>query len=110
MGKAFAAQVFENCEFAWLRRQREIETKGTAALVGNPDRTVRHGHRDIRPAAKQTFGGALAELPQTAEGKYLRMQDRNAGRDPRHIDMRRAQLLRERFQKLVRIGAAARLG
>src|SRR4030088_831596 len=95
MRKALAAQVFENREFALLRRQREIATNGTAALVGNSDRAVRHGHRDIPPASKQAFGGAFPELPQTAEGKYLRMQDRNAGRDPRDIDIRRTQLVRE---------------
>ena|SRR5215211_4555271 len=110
MRKALTAQVFKNREFAWLRRQREIATDRPSALIGNPDRAVRHGHRDIWSASEQAFGGALAELPKAAEGKYLRMQDRNAGRDARHIDTGSTQLVSERFQEFVRIGAAARLG
>src|SRR5438067_11167130 len=86
VGVTVAAQIAENGEFARLRRGAEIAADWTATLIGDADRTVGQNCRDIRPRAEQALGRALAELPEAAERKNLRMQDRHAGGDARYVD------------------------
>src|SRR5665213_2459033 len=110
IGEAFAAQIFQNRELAVAPRRGEIAAHRATAVIGDPDRAVQDRHRRVRLQTEQTFGRALVELPQATEGKNLRMQDRNAGRDARYIHLGGAQLVCEGLQKIAGVNMLARIG
>jgi hypothetical protein len=109
IGDVVATQIREDGKFGVVGGCREAATH-RLALVGDLDRAIVEACSLAPVNPITSLRGAFAELPKAAELEDLRMQDRDPGRHPRHLDAGPPQARGEAFEKLVRAGGLASLG